>query len=97
MQPARGIIVWFPDQGRNPRPLRWKDGVLTNGPNREVPIVVFSVSLSYLIGLATKPNMNSDPGSVAGFALTTPSLFLHWQNRAVTTSPGIVGEKGRGG
>ena len=41
--------------------------------------------------------MNSDPGSVAGFALTTPSLFLHWQNRAVTTTPGIVGEKGRGG
>ena len=40
--------------------------------------------------------MNSDPGSVACFALTTPSLFLHLQNRAVTISPGIVGEKGRG-
>ena len=43
---ARGIVVWFPDQGWNPHPLHWKGGVLTNGPTREVPIIVFPHCLS---------------------------------------------------
>lgn len=31
----------FPDQGSNPCPLQWKQGVLTMGPPRKSPVVVF--------------------------------------------------------